>query len=135
MSERIYRVVVTREAGAWLADLPELVGAHTYARTLPALDRAVREVAVLAEDLPDEAVDELRLAWEYHTGDHTLDEETARVRVQRAEAERLTTNVTASTAALARTLIDHGLPVRDAAVLLAVSPQRISQMTGHRHAS
>src|SRR5690348_2206131 len=54
MTEHAYRVVVTREDGAWLADIPELAGAHTYARTLPALDRAVREVIVMAADRPDE---------------------------------------------------------------------------------
>jgi hypothetical protein len=51
-----YRVVVTRENGHWLADVPALQGAHTYARSLPALDQAVREVVVLAADLPDEAM-------------------------------------------------------------------------------
>ena len=48
-----YRVMATREDDAWLADVPELPGAHTFARTLPALDKAVREVIVLAADLPD----------------------------------------------------------------------------------
>jgi predicted RNase H-like HicB family nuclease len=48
VSERAYRVVVTREDGRWLADVPGLEGAHTYARSLPALDQAVREVVVLA---------------------------------------------------------------------------------------
>ena len=51
MSEQGYRVVVTREDGSWLADVPGLEGAHTYARSLPALDRAVREVVVLAAGL------------------------------------------------------------------------------------
>lgn len=37
-----YRVVVTREDGAWLADVPTLDGAHTWARNLPTLDLAVR---------------------------------------------------------------------------------------------
>ncbi len=31
MNEGAYRVVVTREAGHWPADLPGLAGAHTYA--------------------------------------------------------------------------------------------------------
>lgn len=53
-TEHVYRVIVTHENGAWLADVPELAGAHTHARTLPALDRAVREVVVMADDRPDE---------------------------------------------------------------------------------
>ena len=56
MSESGYGVLVTREDGHWLADVPALAGAHTYARSLPALDQAVREVIVLAADLPDEAM-------------------------------------------------------------------------------
>ncbi|MGH3797310.1 MAG: helix-turn-helix domain-containing protein [Pseudonocardiaceae bacterium] len=54
--EQVYRVIVTREDGVWPADVPEadvpeLEGARTYARTLPALDRAVREVVVMAAAL------------------------------------------------------------------------------------
>ncbi len=63
-----YRVVVTREDGHWLADVPALHGAHTYARSLPPLDQAVREVVVRAADLPDEAMPGLVLEYDYHTG-------------------------------------------------------------------
>lgn len=135
MSERTYRVIVTREPGAWLAELPEVPGGHTFARTLPALDRAVREVIVLAAELPDEAADELSLAWEYHTGDTAVDQEAAHVRALRAEADQLAAAASASTAEAARHLVERGLSVRDAAVLLGISPQRVSQMTGQRRAS
>ncbi|HWE89974.1 MAG TPA: hypothetical protein VG317_10985 [Pseudonocardiaceae bacterium] len=130
MSDRTYRVVVTHEDGAWLADMPELPGAHTFARTLPSLERAVREVVVLMADLPDEAIDQVDLGWEFHTGDTILDRETARVRRLRAEAEKIHAEATASTARLARELIERGTSVRDAAVLLGVSAQRISQVAG-----
>lgn len=63
MSES-YRVRVTQEDGAWLAEIPDLEGGHTYARTLAGLDRAVREVIVLADDLPDEAIPDLVLEWD-----------------------------------------------------------------------
>jgi predicted RNase H-like HicB family nuclease len=46
-----YRVIITRDDGHWLADVPSLQGAHTYARSLPALDQAVREVVVLSGPL------------------------------------------------------------------------------------
>ena len=132
MTDRSYRVVVTREYGQWLADVPELPGAHTFAGTLAALDRSVREVVVLAADLPDEAMPAVRLAWEFHTGDPALDDEAADIRAMRAEAERLTAYVTERTAGVAQTLIEHGESVRDTAILLGVSAQRISQVTG-RH--
>ena len=67
MTRRAFRVVVTREDGQWLADMPDLPGAHTYARSLPSLDQTVREVVVLAADLPDEVMPELVLDYDYHT--------------------------------------------------------------------
>lgn len=135
MTRLTYRVVVTREGDSWLADVPELSGAHTFARTLPTLDRAVREVIVLAADLPDEAMNEFALSWEYRTGDTALDEQTVQLRNLRAEADELSARASASTAAMARLLIERGMSVRDAAVLVGVSPQRISQMTARRRAS
>jgi hypothetical protein len=131
MTEQAYRVVVTREDDMWLADLPELAGAHTFARTLPALDKMVREVVVLAADLPDDAMDGLDLDWEFHTGDRALDRETAEIRALRSEAEELRAKATRCTDVVARKLIARGTSVRDAAVLLGVSPQRVSQVAGH----
>ena len=64
VSEAAYRVVVTREDDHWLADVPELQGAHTYARNLPTLDQAVREVIVLADDMPDEAMPDLVIEYD-----------------------------------------------------------------------
>lgn len=135
MTKPAYRVVVTREDNAWLATVPDLPGAHTFARTLAALDKAVREVVALAADLPDDAMNDLTLNWDYHTGDASVDEQTAHIRHMRAEAEQLSAQATASTATMARQLIERGMSVRDAATLLGVSPQRVSQMTGHRRAS
>jgi hypothetical protein len=135
MTEPTYHVVVTREDGAWLAEVPDLSGGHTYARTLAALDKAVREVIVLAADLPDEVMGSLRLSWDYHTGDDAVDEQTARIRHLRAEADQLSAQASAHTATMARRLIERGMSVRDAATLLGVSPQRVSQLTGHKRAS
>ncbi len=124
-----YRVVVTYEDGLWLADIPDLAGAHTYARTLPALDRYIREVVVLADDLPDNAMPGLRLAYEYHTGDSELDSRAASVRQMRVESERLASRTAKATAEVARRLVTAGLSIRDTAALLTVSPQRVSQIT------
>ena len=132
MSEHTYRVVVTREDGAWLADVPELEGAHTYARTLPALDRAVREVVVMAADRPDEDMPALRLAYEYRTGDPDVDTTAAKVRALREEADQLVATAIARTAAAAELLVARGLPVRDVAAMLGISPQRVSQITTPR---
>jgi DNA-binding CsgD family transcriptional regulator len=129
VSGHSYRVVVTREDGHWLADVPELQGAHTYARNLPTLDQGVREVIVLAADLPDEAMPELVIDYDYHTGDPELDTTAMEVRHLRRQAEELAATATAQTERAAVRLVAKGLSVRDAAALLGISPQRVSQLT------
>lgn len=71
MAAKSYRVVVTRERDAWLADVPALAGAHTWAKNLPALDRNVREAIALAEDRPDGA--EASLAIDYCRAESSTD--------------------------------------------------------------
>jgi hypothetical protein len=122
-------VVVTREDGQWLADVPELQGAHTFARSLPALDQAAREVIVLAADLPDEVMPELLIDYDYHTGDQELDRTAAEVRQLRQQASELAASAAARTGQAAADLVARGLSVRDAAALLGISPQRVSQLT------
>jgi predicted RNase H-like HicB family nuclease len=129
MSRHGYRVVVTREDGQWLADVPGLQGAHTYARSLPSLDQAVREAVVLAADLPDEAMPDLVLDYDYHTGDPDLDATALEVRRLRRQADELAATAASRTGHAAAQLVARGLSVRDVAALLGISPQRVSQLT------
>ena len=129
MSRQAYVVVVTREGGLWLADVRGLEGAHTYARSLPVLDQAVREVIVLAADLPDEAMAGLAIEYRYRTGDPELDATTLEVRRLRREADELAAAAAARTGQVAVQLVARGLSVRDVAALLGISPQRVSQLT------
>ena len=129
MSEQAFEVVVTREDGHWLADVPGLQGAHTYARSLSALDQAVREVIVLAADLPDAAMPGLRLDSLYHAGDPELDSTALEVRRLRRQAVELTAAAAARTGEVAMQFVARGLSVRDVAALLGISPQRVSQLT------
>ena len=82
----VYRVSVTRERDAWLADVPDVAGAHTFARSLSALQRSVREVIVLMTDRPDDALDDFDLDVRYEIGDSSA--AVAAARRARAEAER-----------------------------------------------
>jgi predicted RNase H-like HicB family nuclease len=129
MSQDSYRVVVTREDGHWLADVPALQGAHTFARSLPALDQAVREVVVLAAGLPDEDMPGLVLEFDYRTGDPELDSTALEVRRLRRQADELAAAASARTGEVAAQLVARGLSVRDVASLLGISPQRVSQLT------
>jgi hypothetical protein len=73
-----YRVEVypdPEDSRFWLADVEGLPGAHTSSRSLATLDRYVREVIILAADLPDGAEDDLVLEWRYRTGDEDVDTE------------------------------------------------------------
>ena len=103
-------MVVTREDGHWLAEVPDLAGAHTYARSLPSLDQAVREVVVVAADLPDEAMPELVLDYDYHTGDPELDATALEVRRLRRHADDLAAAAAARTSQAAVQLVARACP-------------------------
>jgi predicted RNase H-like HicB family nuclease len=124
-----YHVVVTRDGDGWLADVPELAGTHTWAKTLRSLDRNVREVIGMVEDLPRSAEAALDLEMDYHTGDLVLDERAGRLRARRREQERAAAEIASDTSELLRRFAAQ-LSVGDAAVLLGVSKGRISQLRG-----
>lgn len=136
MSERTYRVVVTREDGAWLADVPDLEGTHTYARNLPALDQSVREVIAMVEGLPEGAEAGLKVAYEYHTGHPELDKAAAQLRAMRDRVRIEEQRVAQQTVELAKEMVTiHSMSVRDAAALIGVAPQRISQVAPRKATS
>ncbi|MFY9929240.1 MAG: type II toxin-antitoxin system HicB family antitoxin [Streptosporangiaceae bacterium] len=122
-----FHVVVTRDGDGWMADVPALPGTHTWAKTLRALDRNVREVIGMVEDLPRSAEAALDLQMEYRTGDPVLDERAGRLRARRREQERATAEIAGDTSELLRRFAAQ-LSVGDAAVLLGVSKGRISQL-------
>jgi hypothetical protein len=122
-----YRVEVTREGENWLAEVPGLPGANTYARNLEALDTYVREVIVLNEDLPDEAMPGLDLEWDYRTGDSAQDASLARLRADRRELEAKRQAIEQATAEAVRRLA-AGYSVRDVAALTGLSRARVQQL-------
>lgn len=138
---KTYRVVVRRDpedGRFWLADVDGLPGAHTSSRSLATLDRYVRDVVVLAADLPDDAGPDLELEWVYRTGDATLDVEAERLRRLRTEVDAAGDQLAAGTSALARRLVsERRFSVREAATLLGLSPARVDQLVrgGQRRAS
>jgi len=132
LDNKPYRVVVRRDpddARFWLADVHGLNGAHTSSRSLATLDRYIREVIDLVAELPDDAEDELRLEWDYHTGDPAMDKEARRLRSARTALDEAHRALAEDTAELARQLVaERGFSVREAAALLAVSPARVDQL-------
>jgi predicted RNase H-like HicB family nuclease len=115
-----YHVVVTRDGDGWMADVPALPGTHTWAKTLRAVDRNVREVIGMVEDLPRSAEAALDLEMDYRTGDPVLDERADRLRARRHEQERAAAEIASDTSELLQRFAAQ-LSVGDAAVLLGVS--------------
>lgn len=79
--------------------------------------------------MPDEDMPVLRPSFDYHTGDPDVDTTAAEVHALRGRAARVTAAATARTASAAELLVGRGFSIRDAAAILGVSPQRVSQLT------
>src|ERR1035437_9952344 len=120
-----YEVVVTREGGSWLADVPALPGAHTFARSLTGLAKSVREVIIVMADLDDHAKPELTFT--YQVSDEVVQEAVA-VGRERRQARELEEALMAHTSAAVVRLAREGYSVRDAAALLDLTPGRVSQL-------
>lgn len=124
-----YSITVTREADAWVAAADDIAAAHTWARSLPALDRNIREAIALALDLPEGAEGGLELDVRYEVDDEEVRQAAALGDMRRALEEQERANAEAVPPLLAR-LFAAGYSVRDAAVLLGMSPGRVSQVSG-----
>lgn len=120
-----YEVHVTREGDNWLADVPSVPGAHTFARSLEGLARSVREVVVLMADLPDDAA--VELDFHFEVADESVIE-AERLRRMRADIHRAESELVAATSRLAGDL-SKSYSVRDTAAMLGVTAGRVSQMT------
>src|ERR1039457_3211393 len=99
-----YHVVVTRDGDGWMADVPALPGTHTWAKTLRALDRNIREVVGMVEDLPRSGEAGLVLDTGSRTGDPGFDPPSSRRRAKRKEVERDAAEVASHTRQLAEQL-------------------------------
>lgn len=127
----IYTVNVTRDEGAWQADVKGLAGAHTYARTLTALNQYVREVIVLAADLPDEAMNDLELIFRYDVADVVVND-AAQVGRRRDNLDAARDRLADETHASVERLLDAGYSMRDVATLVGLTPARVSQLHTQR---
>ena len=120
-----YEVIVTREGGSWLADIPAVPGAHTFARSLAGLAKSVREVIILMADLDDDATPELLFT--YEVSDVAV-QEAVEVGRERRQTRELEEALMAHTSAAVVRLAREGYSVRDAATLLDLTPGRVSQL-------
>lgn len=131
LADQGIEVVVTREGSDWLADVPAVPGAHTFARSLAGLKDSAREAIILADDLADDAQVDIVFRFEI---DDDLVKQAVKVGTERRELADRERQVQRSTEDAIGALKTAGYSVRDAAALLGVSPGRISQIAeGPRH--
>jgi predicted RNase H-like HicB family nuclease len=124
MAEMSYTVEVTREKDAWLADVPAVAGAHTFAHSLEGLAKSVREVIILMDDLPDDA--EIDLDLRFDVNDESVTE-AQHLRQTREDIGRREAELISDTAHLAARLV-RTYSLRDTAAMLGVTPGRVSQL-------
>lgn len=124
---KTYAVVATRDGSQWLADVPVLQGAHTYARTLEQLDRHVREVIVLVEDLDESEMDDLQVDYVYDiAGSKGRIKDAQDIRQRAAELAAL--SQAASTELVFALKEEARLSGRDIAAVVGMSHQRVHQI-------
>jgi len=125
MADMSYSVLVTREGDNWLADVPAVAGAHTFARSLDGLAKSVREVVILMAELGGDA--DVQLDFHYDVDDDTVGE-AERLRRLRAAMLIQEAELVSATARVASDLT-RSYSVRDTAAMLGLTAGRISQIT------
>ena len=80
-------------------------------RPLGGVDAGPHRLALLAADLPDEAMPGLVLEYEYHTGDASLDRTTQEVRQLRRQADEIASAAAARTSEVAADLVIVATPL------------------------
>ena len=120
-----YRVIITREGDDWLAEVPELEGASTFASTLRRLREYIREVIILGDDLPDDA--EVRTEVEYRIDDPAV-QQAVGLHQQRERLDREAEDLRRQTTESIKALLVEGYSVRDTAEIIGITPGRVSQL-------
>jgi DNA-directed RNA polymerase specialized sigma subunit len=128
MADMTYHVVVTREEDSWLAEVPGLPGAHTYAGNLIALDTAIREAIALVEDLPEGGEAGLVVDWDFTALDDPAITEALAIAHRRRDVERERHELAEKTRQLAGSFVKRGWSLRDVAGVLGISTGRVSQL-------
>lgn len=121
-----YRATVTREDEYWLGEVPELPGAHAYARTLYRLRREITDAIILSADLADDAQVDVEFVL---AGDDERLREAFALAKRRQDLAREEASVAARMAAVAAEAVAAGWSVRDVAGALGITAGRVSQLT------
>jgi hypothetical protein len=122
-----YDITVERDGRWWMITVPE-IDQVTQARRITEIEDMARSLVAISTDAPltDIAV-HIRSISIPTLGD--VASTAHHIEGQRKEVRRLEAKTAEATQQFAVDLTNRGIPVRDVAALLGVSPQRVSQLT------
>jgi predicted RNase H-like HicB family nuclease len=119
---KTYDVIAHRDGGWWSVEIPGVNGGiWTQGRTLAEAEMMAHDAIALTLDVPGDAV-----AVALRVGD--LDDALARVREAREARAAAAAAEQATLTEVARKLTERGISQRDAARILGLSHQRVSQL-------
>ena len=119
-----YTARARRSGGWWAIDVPELPGVYSQARRLDRVESMARDAIALFLDV-DPATLEIRVETNLPS---ELRRDVDALGRLRAEADRLQAESSGALRHLTQELLGRGLSVRDAAAILGISHQRVSQL-------
>ena len=120
----IYTAKARRSGAWWAIDVPELPGVFSQARRLDRVEPMARDAIALFLDV-DPATLDIRVETNLPSD---LRRDVDAVGRLRAEADRLQAESSGAMKRLIRELLGRGMSVRDAAAILGISHQRVSQL-------
>lgn len=122
-----YKIEIARDGRWWMVHIPEIDGL-TQARRLSEAETMAREYIALSEGVPYDDVKIETASIRLDQPFRELLEVAHHIRNQRVHAQELVREATKNAHEFALWLTTYGVPVRDVATLLDISPQRVSQL-------
>lgn len=123
------KIHAARTQDGWAAEVKGPEGFTVTARRLDQCkDMVVERIRTLAEQKGDPGVCEVVVKVEAELPGIICDLEAAKIKM--LEAQKLQDQASAEIRAVVSRMRDEGLTMRDIAVLLGVSPQRVAQLIG-----
>ncbi|MFZ4372836.1 MAG: HicB family toxin-antitoxin system, partial [Mycobacterium sp.] len=118
---------VRRDGNWWMVEIPEITGL-TQARRIGEVEEMARSlIAVSTGSRPEDVGIRITGVQAGALGD--IAQSVREVTQLREQAREVESQASQAFRSLIRSLSDHGIPVRDTATLLQVSPQRVSQLS------
>jgi predicted RNase H-like HicB family nuclease len=123
-----YKIEIQREGKWWMVYIPDIEGV-TQARRLTEASAMAREYIALDQNIPvdDIKIETASIRMQQPEFAELLEKATD-IRTRREDIQKLEAQVQQDTYQFCHWLVTYGVPVRDIAELLDISPQRVSQL-------